>query len=114
MSLTPNLSVAWKGTFKSFALTSESNINVCPIPLKNYLFHVFNSHFSIENFKRPQAEVDALLKLAQEKFERLIEEKDRLAEQGVRVNVIGNLSLLPTDLQLLVEKATSLTKKNQR
>merc|ERR1711944_106590 len=45
--------------------------------------------FSIENFKRPQAEVDALLKLAQEKFERLIEEKDRLAEQGVRVNVIG-------------------------
>ena len=82
--------------------------------MKNYLFHIFYSHFSIENFKRPQAEVDALLKLAQEKFERLIEEKDRLAEQGVRVNVIGNLSLLPTDLQLLVEKATSLTKKNQR
>jgi len=70
--------------------------------------------FSIENFKRPQPEVDALLKLAQEKFERLIEEKDRLAEHGVRVNVIGNLSLLPTDLQLLVEKATSLTRKNKR
>ena len=58
--------------------------------------------------------MDALLKLAQEKFERLIEEKDRLAEQGVRVNVIGNLSLLPKELQLLVEKATSLTRKNQR
>lgn len=70
--------------------------------------------FSIENFKRPQSEVDELLKLAQEKFERLIEEKDRLAEHGVRVNVIGNLSLLPTDMQLLVEKATSLTRKNQR
>jgi len=70
--------------------------------------------FSIENFKRPQDEVDALFKLAQEKFERLIEEKDKLEEQGVRVNVIGNLSLLPTDLQILVEKATSLTRKNQR
>jgi len=70
--------------------------------------------FSIENFKRPQPEVDELLKLAQEKFERLIEEKDRLAEHGVRVNVIGNLSLLPTDMQLLVEKATSLTRKNRR
>ena len=76
--------------------------------------YLFFSHFSIENFKRPQAEVDALFKLAQEKFERLIEEKDRLAEQGVRVNVIGNLSLLPTDLQLLVEKATSMTRKNKR
>ena len=41
-------------------------------------------------------------------------EKDKLAEHGVRVNVIGNLSLLPTDMQLLVEKATSLTRKNQR
>ena len=75
---------------------------------------LFLSFFSIENFKRPQPEVDELLKLAQEKFERLIEEKDRLAEHGVRVNVIGNLSLLPTDMQLLVEKATSLTRKNQR
>ena len=75
---------------------------------------LFLSFFSIENFKRPQPEVDELLRLAQEKFERLIEEKDRLAEHGVRVNVIGNLSLLPTDMQLLVEKATSLTRKNQR
>ena len=75
---------------------------------------LLHSFFSIENFKRPQPEVDELLKLAQEKFERLIEEKDRLAEHGVRVNVIGNLSLLPTDMQLLVEKATSLTRKNQR
>ena len=75
---------------------------------------LFLPFFSIENFKRPQPEVDELLKLAQEKFERLIEEKDRLAEHGVRVNVIGNLSLLPTDMQLLVEKATSLTRKNQR
>lgn len=70
--------------------------------------------FSIENFKRPQQEVDALLALAKEKFERLIDEKDRLQEQGVRVNVIGNLTLLPQDLQDLVKKATSLTKDNSR
>lgn len=70
--------------------------------------------FSIENFKRPQAEVDALLELAKEKFEHLIKEKDRLEENGVRVNVIGNLALLPTDLQLLVDKATSLTKHNTK
>ncbi len=70
--------------------------------------------FSIENFKRPQPEVDALLDLATQKFERLIDEKDKLAEHGVRVNVIGNLSLLPQDLQLLVKRATSLTKQNTK
>jgi len=80
----------------------------------NVVWYNIFLYFSIENFKRPQAEVDALLKLATEKFERLIAEADRLAENGVRVNVIGNLSLLPTDLQLLVEKATSLTRKNTR
>jgi undecaprenyl diphosphate synthase len=52
---------------------------------------------SIDNFKRPQKEVDGLLKLAREKFERLIDEKERLAEHGVRVKVIGNLNLLPKD-----------------
>jgi len=70
--------------------------------------------FSIENFKRPQKEVDGLLKLAKEKFERLIDEKDRLEEHGIRVNVIGNLSLLPTDLQILVDRATALTRQNTR
>ena len=58
--------------------------------------------------------MDALLQLAKEKFERLIDEKDRLQEQGVRVNVIGNLTLLPQDLQDLVKEATSLTKNNSR
>ena len=58
--------------------------------------------------------MDGLLKLAKEKFERLIDEKDRLEEHGIRVNVIGNLSLLPTDLQILVDRATALTRQNTR
>lgn len=70
--------------------------------------------FSIENFKRPQAEVDALLELATEKFQRLVDEKDKLAEHGVRVNVIGNLNLLPQELQHLIHKAMVLTRSNKR
>ncbi|QQP38782.1 Ditrans_polycis-polyprenyl diphosphate synthase ((2E_6E)-farnesyl diphosphate specific) [Caligus rogercresseyi] len=55
--------------------------------------------FSIENFKRPQKEVQELMELAREKFKRLLSETERLKEKGVRVQVLGNLSLLPEDLQ---------------
>lgn len=45
-------------------------------------------HFSIENFNRPESEVTGLLDLAKDKFQRLINEKEKLAEHGVRVNVL--------------------------
>ena len=70
--------------------------------------------FSIENFKRPQSEVDALLKLATDKFQRLIAEKDRLEEHGVKVVVLGNLNLLPTELQELVYTAMNMTKSHSK
>ena len=73
-----------------------------------------NMIYSIENFKRPQTEVDALLKLAKEKFERLVAEKDRLEENGVKVNVLGNLNLLPEDLQELVHTAMNMTKTHSK
>lgn len=38
--------------------------------------------FSIENFKRPQEEVDGLLDLAREKFKRIIEERKKLEDFG--------------------------------
>ena len=58
--------------------------------------------------------MDALLKLAKEKFERLIGEKDRLEAHGVKVNVLGNLNLLPDDLQALVQKAMNMTKNHSK
>lgn len=70
--------------------------------------------FSIENYKRPQEEVDTLMNLARDKFRRLIDEADRLAEAGVRVNVLGNLSLLPKDLQDLVYEASRVTAANSK
>ena len=73
-----------------------------------------NLIYSIENFKRPQTEVDALLKLAKEKFQKLVAEKDRLEEHGVKVNVLGNLNLLPEDLQELVHKAMDMTKTHSK
>ena len=69
---------------------------------------------SIENYKRPQEEVNTLMNLARDKFRRLITEADRFAEAGVRVKVVGNVALLPADLQELIREAERLTSANSK
>jgi len=70
--------------------------------------------FSIENYKRPQEEVNTLMNLARDKFRRLITEADRFADAGVRVKVVGNVALLPADLQELIREAERLTSANSK
>ncbi|XP_028028591.1 dehydrodolichyl diphosphate synthase complex subunit DHDDS [Bombyx mandarina] len=70
--------------------------------------------FSIENFKRSKEEVDALMELAREKFQNLLDEIDQIDEWGVRVHVAGRLSLLPEHLRSLVSKVMLATKDNNR
>uniref|UniRef100_A0A3B4U889 Alkyl transferase n=1 Tax=Seriola dumerili TaxID=41447 RepID=A0A3B4U889_SERDU len=66
--------------------------------------------FSIENFKRTKDEVDGLMELAKQKFERLLEERDNLEKHGVCIRVLGDLDMLPLDLQQLIAKAVITTK----
>ncbi len=70
--------------------------------------------FSIENFNRSESEVSALLDLARDKFRRLLAEKERLCEQGVRVRVVGRTALLPDDLRALIAEAEAETAANGR
>lgn len=71
--------------------------------------------FSIENFKRSQDEVDDLLQnLAIDKFEKLINDLAKLQEHGVRLRVIGNIAMLPLELQKLIAKATLATENNDK
>ena len=70
--------------------------------------------FSIENFKRPQDEVDGLFSLAEEKFEKLLQEKDKIQEQGVKIRIFGQTKLLPNSLQKLLSEVEQLTKNNSR
>lgn len=70
--------------------------------------------FSIENFKRSDDEVDTLMNLAKEKFDRLLEEQDKLTEKGIRINVIGNIGLLPKEIQKLLADAVLMTKDNTK
>ncbi|CAH0717374.1 unnamed protein product, partial [Brenthis ino] len=70
--------------------------------------------FSIENFKRTKEEVDALMDLSRDKFNKLLEEIDQINEWGVRLNVPGRLSLLPEDIQILASKAMLATRHNNK
>ncbi|XP_007522611.1 dehydrodolichyl diphosphate synthase complex subunit DHDDS isoform X1 [Erinaceus europaeus] len=66
--------------------------------------------FSIENFKRSKSEVDGLMDLARQKFSRLLEEQEKLQKHGVCIRVLGDLHLLPLDLQELIAQAVQATK----
>ncbi|XP_068627642.1 dehydrodolichyl diphosphate synthase complex subunit DHDDS [Battus philenor] len=68
--------------------------------------------FSIENFKRSEEEVAALMDLARDKFKKLLDEIDLINEWGVRIHVAGHLSLLPEDLRSLVAQAMLATRHN--
>ncbi|XP_061400299.1 dehydrodolichyl diphosphate synthase complex subunit Dhdds-like [Musca vetustissima] len=70
--------------------------------------------FSIENFKRSKEEVNGLLDLAREKFSKLLQEGPKLREHGVRIRVIGNIALLPEDLQNLIAQTMLETETNNK
>lgn len=61
--------------------------------------------FSIENWNRPQEEVDALMELM---VDAIVRETDSLIRQQVRVNVIGNVRDLPEKVR---EKLDDLIRK---
>lgn len=70
--------------------------------------------FSIENFKRSQDEVDKLLEMAREKFQKFMEEKDELNRRGICIRMIGNWKLLPNDLQKCMADVMLLTRNNTK
>ncbi len=67
--------------------------------------------FSTENWGRPRAEVDAILRLGSEFIDRHLSELDR---QGVRLQHIGEIERLPRGLQSRVRKAVEVTASNDR
>ncbi len=67
--------------------------------------------FSTENWGRPRAEVEAILRLGSEFIDRHLGELDR---QGVRLQHIGELTRLPRSLQSRVRRAVEQTSANDR
>lgn len=67
---------------------------------------------SYENFNRPKKEFDYLMKLFVKEFDEVIKKIDELNEKGVKINIIGKLSLFPENVQNRMKKIMSLTRNN--
>lgn len=65
--------------------------------------------FSIDNFNRPKAEFDYLMKLFKESFEE-IKDDARIHDNKIRVNFIGRIWMFPKEVQEKMEQLMELTK----
>eukprot|EP01018_Ginkgo_biloba_P006570 Gb_12861 [translate_table: standard] len=70
--------------------------------------------FTIENFRRTNEEVDILMNLMHEKLEALIEKESLVRQYGIRVQLLGDLSLLPERVRKAADKAMLFTKDNNK
>jgi len=65
--------------------------------------------FSTENWKRPAKEIEALMKLLCEYIDK---ELNGLKENGVKVQVLGDIQILESNVRAQVEKAINETREN--
>ncbi len=66
--------------------------------------------FSSENWKRPKTEIKFLFKLIKNYFHKEI---DNVTKQGIKINILGEMKELPSDLKKTLIKCENLTKKNK-
>jgi len=88
-------------TVKSI-VKSSINLNI-PI----VTFYVFSS----ENWKRPKKEINFLFKLIKNYFSLEIK---NIINQGIKINVFGDLKKLNSDVKNSIKKSINLTKKNKK
>ena len=70
--------------------------------------------FSIENFKRSKYEVDALMDIAKIKLGQLSQHGDLMDRYGACIKVLGQTSMLNSDVIAAVNKAVEMTKHNNK
>ena len=70
-------------------------------------FYVFSS----ENWKRPKNEKNYIFKLIKIYFNQEIK---NITEQGIKINILGELNKFSSDLKTTLKKSEELTKKNKR
>ncbi len=66
--------------------------------------------FSTENWARPAYEISALMTLLK-RF--VVSERDEMLENGIRLNVIGQVQRLPDDVRAEIEQSIALTSGNK-
>ena len=67
--------------------------------------------FSTENWKRPKSEIKFLFNLIKSYF---LEEIKNVINNGIKINIIGNLNKLPNNLKKILNTTVEKTKKNKK
>ena len=70
-------------------------------------FYVFSS----ENWKRPKAEISFLFRLINNYFTKEI---DKVISEGIKINILGELGKLNSNLKKTLNKTMSLTNQNKK
>ncbi|KAJ6620305.1 Decaprenyl diphosphate synthase-like protein [Mycena sp. CBHHK59/15] len=70
--------------------------------------------FAMDNFRRPQEEIEHLMDLAHDKLMEMSKHGQVLEEYGVRLNVLGKTALLPEYVQDAIRHVESVTRNNNR
>lgn len=70
--------------------------------------------FSIENFKRLRYEVEWLMDLAKSKLYQMSQHGELCDQYGIRIKILGNVSLLPADVQKILQDTQTSTAHNSR
>jgi undecaprenyl pyrophosphate synthase len=70
--------------------------------------------FSIENFKRPLLEVNALMEIAKIKLVQLCQHGDLLEKYGASLRILGERELVRPDVLEAMDMAVEMTKNNDR
>ena len=67
--------------------------------------------FSSENWKRPKKEINFLFKLIKSYFSKEIK---NIMDEGIRINILGDLNKLSFDIKKTLKKTIFLTKNNKK
>ena len=89
----------------------QSIRNVLEAAIEIGVKHVTLYAFSAENWDRPKDEVDALMSLL---VKTLLDEVEELGKNGVRLNAIGNLEMLPGNAIELLNQSFENTQMNDK
>jgi tritrans,polycis-undecaprenyl-diphosphate synthase [geranylgeranyl-diphosphate specific] len=73
------------------------------------IIHITIYSFSTENFSRDPDEIESLFSLFKEKFNTILTD-ERVARYKIRIQMVGDRTLLPDDLRKVVETAEAATK----
>ncbi len=95
------------GHLKGLETVKEVVKNSIKLKIPIVTFYVFSS----ENWRRPKTEINFLFKLINKYFS---SEINNVINQGIKLNILGELNKLPKNIKETLKKSILLTRKNKK